>query len=361
MSLLPYLQTAAFSPSLRRSLKAADIDIDDLRKLAAARAGVEPPELVKLRRVSIWSVVQIGLLVFATTSIITIATSVDWEQVGSTLVHASWGWLAAALVIGQFARIGQAAATLGTVPVRLPFGPVYTLQLAMGYMNIALPSSVGRMAVSVRFFQLQGLSVTVSVASGVVDAVTTAVVQGAMLLLLLIFSEATLELDLELPTGGMQSLLWILLGVLAVTIAIGFVGPVRRAITTRVRAWWPDVAAALSVLRAKHKLAMLVLGNVAAEFVLAIALGMVARALGYHVSLADLLVIQVSVSLLAGIIPVPGGIGVAELGISVGLAAAGLTPEAALATALAFRIATFYLPPLWGFFALHWLQRNRLL
>ena len=63
----------------------------------------------------------------------------------------------------------------------------------------------------------------------------------------------------------------------------------------------------------------------------------------------------------AGIIPVPGGIGVAELGISVGLAAAGLTPEAALATALAFRIATFYLPPLWGFFALRWLQRNRLL
>ena len=50
---------------------------------------------------------------------------------------------------------------------------------------------------------------------------------------------------------------------------------------------------------------------------------------------------EVSVSLLAGIIPVPGGIGVAELGISVGLAAVGLTPEAALATALAFRIATF--------------------
>ena len=57
----------------------------------------------------------------------------------------------------------------------------------------------------------------------------------------------------------------------------------------------------------------------------------------------------------------PGGIGVAELGLTVGLVAAGLTPEGALATALAFRIVTFYLPPLWGFFALGWLQRNRYL
>ena len=129
----------------------------------------------------------------------------------------------------------------------------------------------------------------------------------------------------------------------------------------RVRAWWPDVRAALAGLRASNKLGLLLGGNLAAELLLAIALGLTARALGYHVTLAELLVIEVSVALFSGLIPVPGGIGVAELGLTVGLAAAGLTPEAALATALAFRIATFYLPPLWGFFALAWLQRNRYL
>jgi uncharacterized membrane protein YbhN (UPF0104 family) len=38
-----------------------------------------------------------------------------------------------------------------------------------------------------------------------------------------------------------------------------------------------------------------------------------------------------------------------------------MTEEAALAAVLLYRISTFYLPPLWGFFAMQWLQRNRYL
>ena len=36
----------------------------------------------------------------------------------------------------------------------------------------------------------------------------------------------------------------------------------------------------------------------------------------------------------------------------------GLMPEL---TAVLYRVATFYLPPLWGFFAMRWLQRRSLL
>jgi uncharacterized membrane protein YbhN (UPF0104 family) len=35
--------------------------------------------------------------------------------------------------------------------------------------------------------------------------------------------------------------------------------------------------------------------------------------------------------------------------------------EAALAAVLLYRISSFYLPPVWGFFAMRWLQRNRYL
>jgi hypothetical protein len=57
----------------------------------------------------------------------------------------------------------------------------------------------------------------------------------------------------------------------------------------------------------------------------------------------------------------PGNIGVAEFGLTIGLVSAGMTDEAALAAVLLYRIATYYLPPLWGFFAMLWLQRNRYL
>ena len=51
----------------------------------------------------------------------------------------------------------------------------------------------------------------------------------------------------------------------------------------------------------------------------------------------------------------------AEFGLTVSLSAACMPEEAALATAMLYRLATVYAPPLWGFFAMRWLQRNSLL
>jgi uncharacterized membrane protein YbhN (UPF0104 family) len=114
-------------------------------------------------------------------------------------------------------------------------------------------------------------------------------------------------------------------------------------------------------LRAADKLGLLLGGSLATEIVFATALGMFANALGFNVSLADLLVLNISIALLGSLVPVPGNIGVAELGLTVGLVSAGMTEEAALAAVLLYRASTFYLPPAWGFFAMRWLQRNRLL
>jgi uncharacterized protein (TIRG00374 family) len=117
----------------------------------------------------------------------------------------------------------------------------------------------------------------------------------------------------------------------------------------------------LAGLRGSDKLGLLILGSLATEVLFAAALGLFAQGFGYDISLAELLVINISVSLLGSLVPVPGNIGVAEFGLTVGLVSAGMAEEAAFAAVLLYRIATFYLPPLWGFFALGWLQRNRYL
>ena len=88
---------------------------------------------------------------------------------------------------------------------------------------------------------------------------------------------------------------------------------------------------------------------------------MFTRSFGFHIPLTELLVINMSVSLFASFIPVPGGIGVVEFGLTAGLTAAGMDEESALAAVLLYRISTFYLPPVWGFFSLSWLQRNHYL
>jgi uncharacterized protein (TIRG00374 family) len=106
---------------------------------------------------------------------------------------------------------------------------------------------------------------------------------------------------------------------------------------------------------------MLIGGSLATEILFATTLGVVAAAFGYEVGLLNLLLINISVSLLASFIPVPGGIGVTEFGLTVGLTAAGVPEETALAIALLYRLFTFYIPPIWGFFAFRWLGKNSLL
>ena len=106
---------------------------------------------------------------------------------------------------------------------------------------------------------------------------------------------------------------------------------------------------------------MLFGGNLVAELLFALALGVFVQAFGYSLALHELLFVNMAVSLLAGLLPVPGGVGVTEGGLIFGLTSFGVPSEAAFAAVILYRISTFYTPPIWGFFSLRWLERNRFL
>lgn len=90
----------------------------------------------------------------------------------------------------------------------------------------------------------------------------------------------------------------------------------------------------LATLRGSHKLTQLFAGNLVTEILFATALGLFARGLAFEVSIAELLAINISVSLFSTLIPVPGGIGIVEGGLVVGLAAAGMAHNAAVTAVL---------------------------
>ncbi|MCZ7589799.1 MAG: flippase-like domain-containing protein [Gaiella sp.] len=357
--LLPYLQPAGFGSGLARALRAAEIDVDELRERTAAAAGVEAPSLVKLRRVTWGTLLQVALLALAVSAVIGGLSGLDYADLASLVRDASWGWIAAGFFLAQMPRLTQALSTLGSVPARIPFVPVYLMQLATGYLNLALPSNLARMALNIRFFQRHGVPPATAVTAGAIDSFVSTIAQAVLLAVLLLFSEASLDFGLETPAGPpTRALLAVVAVGLAGVAIVALVRRLREAIAERVRRWWPDVRATLVSLRAGNKLGLLLGGSVGTELLFAVSLGVFANALGYDVSLANLLLINISVSLLATFVPVPGGIGVTEFGLTVGLTAAGMQEEAALAAVVLYRVSTFYLPPVWGFFAMRWLQRS---
>ena len=108
-------------------------------------------------------------------------------------------------IVAQTPRLTQSLSTIGSVAAELPFGPVYAMQLATSYMNLALPSNFARMAVNIRFFQRLGVPPAAAVTSGAIDSFAGTILQALLLIVLLVFSSADLALDADVPDRGRQA------------------------------------------------------------------------------------------------------------------------------------------------------------
>jgi uncharacterized membrane protein YbhN (UPF0104 family) len=360
--LLPYLQPTALTADQRRMMKVLDIDLDALRADVAEASSVEAPPLIRMRRFTIGSVIRIALPALAVVMLLSALAGFDLEEFLDSLQDAAWWLVVIGFVVAQLPRVAQAVSTLGAAPVPLPLGPVYALQLAISYVNLAIPTAAARIAVNVRFFQRQGVPPTTAVATGALDGVSGFIVQAVLLGSLLLFSGLSLDVDVGGPASAAVRIAWMLAAVLAVAVAVILVIPrLRRYVVGGVRRTVSEAVTVLRGLRSPRRLVMLFGGNLVAELLFAMALGVFVQSFGYSLALHELLFINMAVSLLAGLLPVPGGVGVTEGGLIFGLTSFGVPQEAAFAAVLLYRFSTFYTPPIWGFFSLRWLERNRYL
>ena len=360
---LPYLQAAALSTPRRHALKDSGVDFEALRSALGAVVDVEVPEPVELRRVSPRSIATAALLALVAWGLITQLSSIDFSELWDEIRGATPGWVVAALVLAQSVFLPQAVATRGATPVRVPLGPVAMLQASIAFVALAVPSTAGRLALDIRFFQRQGLPAGSAVSIAAIDSFSGFLVQASLLLLTLVFGVGEVHLDFQRTSQGSSIDLTTVLGILAVlAVVLGVLAVamrrIRERLVARVRPVIAQVRQTAVSLRQPSKLLELFGGNLLTQLVFAATLGLCLRAFGGDLDLATLVVVYVAAALFGGFMPVPGGIGVMEAALMTGLIAAGVSAATASATALLFRAVTFYLPPLWGWLAMGWLRRR---
>jgi uncharacterized membrane protein YbhN (UPF0104 family) len=365
---LPYLQPAVLDRDTRQALRDRDLKLKDLRQQIADHTGKEVPPLEPIRRLTWGSVAKIAIAGFLAYALISAFANVGIDTIVQEFQSAKWAWLAAALVVAPMAQVPQALSTMGATLATVRFWPVLMLQYGVQFIALAVPSSAARVALEIRFFERVGVPGAGAVAIGMIDSFSTFLLQMLLIAVILISGMASLNLSStgKGTTESAGSFDWaavlIALGLVAVALVIAYLIPKTRVRLRRfreiVRRKRADAQEALSVLRHPSKVLLLFGGNLVAQVMLAIILGLCLRAFGHSASLAALILVNTFVSLFAGFMPVPGGVGVAEAGYTAGLIAIGIPEGAATSTALAFRMVTFYLPPLWGTFAMRWMKRN---
>jgi uncharacterized membrane protein YbhN (UPF0104 family) len=264
-------------------------------------------------------------------------------------------WLLAGFVLAQLTFLPEAVALRGAVPTQLPLPPVVLLKYAIKFINLTLPGSAGSVAATVRFVQRNGGSAGEAVASGAVDDMAEKMVQAAIVLVMLPFVNVDLDtsdLRIDPPDGKLVAAIGV-----AALVAIMLVWQVPQ-VRAKVMSSVCDAIAALTVLMVRSKRIQLFGGNLLGELGFALTLGATAHAFGLGLSLPQLLVANIGASLLAGLIPVPGGVGAAEATLTAALVALGVEESTAFTVAITHRLYTSYLSPVWGYASLRWLRRR---
>ncbi len=364
---LARLQRAGFDKSLRDELHGQKALLGQLRDAGAAAAGVDPPQLAEVHRVSTSSLLMGLGAVVGLYLIVQEFSGID--DLGATLKSADWWWVGVAFVLAQLTNVAQAVSVLGSVSTALPFGPTIGLELANAFTGL-VAGTVGTTATIIRYFQRRGLAVSIAVSSGVLCSLANMAVQATLFVLAFLISHSDFSYSFNQTSGSGSSssgsdTTWLLLLLVVGLAAVGAVTLVPRFRHRAVDKLKPQVDAARANLHElagqPSKLVRLFGGAVAAQLLFALVLGASLRAYGASASLAELIVINTLASLLGGIAPVPGGMGVIEAGLIAGFTAIGIPNTIAVAATLTARLMTCYLPPIWGYPTLVWMRRHEYL
>jgi uncharacterized membrane protein YbhN (UPF0104 family) len=355
-SVLRHLHKPALDPAVGRSLRAQPKLLEEVRQQAAQAASIDPPKLVQVRRVS-WAtlIMVVGSLIGGWALI---GVLIDVSQSFDTVIGAEWLWVIMALVLAQLAYVASAVEGVGSVAGPLPFGRAVAVEVANAFSALA-GGGAAVFATRVRFYQKQGYDSSVALSSGAIMTVASWLATGVLLIASLPFAWGSIDLQVAPESGGDSKLVWIILAVVVVVaIVAGLVLGVprfRRLAASRLRDVWSNLA---QVASSPRKLVLLLGGSFAAELLVAMALSVSLRAFGDHLRLPTLIVVITLAAMIGAVAPSPGGIGVVEAGIILGLTAAGVSEADATAAVFIQRLFTSYLPPIWGWVTLLWLQRR---
>ena len=352
---LPVLTRPALSRPTWAALRHDKKLLDELQQQTTAATGVEAIEPVELRRVKPLTVAMIIGLLFALWAILSQVGSV--KDLLDTLASADWPWVVVALAMTQLTQVSYALTTIGSVDQKVPLGPAILMQYAVSFTNMVLPTGAASTLMNIRFLQKQGAGIAVATSSGVLCGLIGTVAQFTLFILTAFAVGQSGVLNDVGGTGGDGKV--ILVVVLAVAAFAGlafFVPKLRRYVHEKIR---PQLASGLrnlwSVLTTPRKLTLVLGGSLGAQILNTLGLAAALAAYGGHLSLGELLFVVTGAGFLSSMVPVPGGIGVAEASLIAGLTAFGVNPTTAAAAVVTYRLFTTYLPPIPGSYATKWL------
>jgi uncharacterized protein (TIRG00374 family) len=281
-----------------------------------------------------------------------------------SVAGADLAWIALAAAGTLLLWTAGTVSQLGSVAPRLPLVRLFAVQVAATFANHVLPGGSGGLTVNVRFLRRYGLTRADAVGAVALNMLAGGVTHTVLLLVALV--AAPDALTAALGTGWPQRLadhpLSVLLVVLvAAPVAAALVLVARRRAGRAVRHVRAQLSVLAAVVRTPRRAVQLWLGSLAVPVLHCLTLYAVLLSLGGGVPFLPVALAYLVASSVSAVVPSPGGFGALDVALVAGLVAMGAPSATALATVLAYRLLTVWVPLVPGACVLAVLVRRRVI
>ncbi|HEX6886687.1 MAG TPA: lysylphosphatidylglycerol synthase transmembrane domain-containing protein [Candidatus Nanopelagicales bacterium] len=353
---LPVLQRVAMSGPTRGWLREHRTLLGDLRsELLAINPQVEF-EQIELERLKPRTVIT---LVLGSVAGYLLLSQLVRINVGDVLSTADWHWAGVAMALSIVTYVGAALSVSGFVPDAMRFLRTVQAQFAASFATLVSPPTLGAVAVNARYLNRSGLPPAAAAATIAVSQVAAFTVHVGLMLVVGIAAGTQADLSFNPPRA-------VIIGMAVVALVIGAVvasvGAVRRWLTDRIRPMIDQVIPRLATVAQRPvKLIEGFGGTLLLNVAYCLCLVASVRAFSDQGTIAAISFVYLAGSTLGQAAPTPGGLGVVEAALVAGLTAAGVDGALAVSATLLFRLVTFWVPTVPGWFAFRGLTNRGLL
>ena len=346
----PVIQKPVLPASINQRLRRSDL-LGELRAALVGDSEAETAPTADLQRFRPRTIFTIAVAFIA---VFIVVGSLNFSDIVTTVKSANPWWMLASAVLACLIWVGSAVPLVALSPEKLSLRETLIAQVAASIITIVAPAGVGPAALNLRYLRKRRVPTAMAVTTVTLMQISQALI--TIILLLLVMVIAGSSLSVSVPYGT-------ILGVVAVVmVAVGVivaVPKVRRWIWSKIQPTWQQVYPRLLwIIGQPRRLAAVVGGNLLMNIGYVGAFWTALLAMGGSLNFSTVSITYLTANAAGSFIPSPGGIGTVETALTSGLTVAGISSSVAIATALLYRLVTFYGRIPFGWLAMKYMEKK---
>ena len=349
----PVIQKPVLPASVNQMLRRSDL-LSDLRAALVGDSEAESAPTADLQRFRPRTILTIAVAFIA---VFIVVSSLNFNDLVSTVKSANPWWMAASAALACLIWVGSAVPLMALSPEKLRFGDTLIAQVAASIITVVAPAGVGPAALNLRYLRKRRVPTAAAVTTVTLMQISQALI--TIILLLLVMVSAGSSLSVSLPYGTILAVVAVVMLAVGVIMAVP---KVRRWIWAKIEPTWQQVYPRLLwIIGQPRRLAAVVAGNLLMNIGYVGAFWTAMVAMGGSLNFSTVAITYLTANAAGSFIPSPGGIGTVETALTSGLTVAGVSSSVAIATALLYRLVTFYGRIPFGWLAMKYMEKKDLI